>query len=197
MTGPGTVFADNKAPGGLLIWLGLASVLAHEREESMDSNLHSRVYMKRSLNLALMVCAAITLSGCMSAGAHRAAVRDDSAEQLTLGTVQRKIRVGMPASDVASVMGSPNIVTTDENRREVWIYDKISTERVYSTSEGGVATLILGGALVGSGLAGGAVAPHGSQSAGAESTTQRTLTVVIKFDEQMKVRDFAYHASRF
>lgn len=163
----------------------------------MDSNPHSGVYMKRSLNVALMVCTVITLSGCMSAAEHRAAVRDDSAEQLTVGTVQRKIRVGMPASDVASVMGSPNIVTTDENRREVWIYDKISTERVYSTSEGGVATLILGGALVGSGLAGGAVAPHGSQSAGAESTTQRTLTVVIKFDEQMKVRDFSYHATRF
>ena len=103
----------------------------------------------------------------------------------------------MPASEVATVLGSPNIVTTDEKRREVWVYDKIATERAYSTSEGGISTLILGGALVGSGLIGAAVAPSYSQSAGAESTSQRTLTVIIKFDEQLKVRDFAYHTSRF
>ena len=103
----------------------------------------------------------------------------------------------MPAPEVARVMGSPNIVTTDENRREVWIYDKISTERVFSTSSGGVSALILGGALVGPGLVGGAGGPSYSSSAGAASTSQRTLTVIIKFDEQLKVRDFAYHTSRF
>jgi hypothetical protein len=133
----------------------------------------------------------------MTVGEHRAAVKDDSAERLTVGTVQRKIQVGMPASEVAAVLGSPNIVTTDEKRREVWVYDKIATERAYSTSEGGISTLILGGALVGSGLIGGAVAPHYGRSAGAEATSQRTLTVIIKYDEQLKVRDFAYHASRF
>jgi len=163
----------------------------------MYSYWHSQKGIRTILTTVFGACAVIILSGCMGAAEHRAAVRDDSAEQLTVGTVQRKIRVGMAASNVATVMGSPNIVTTDEKRREVWIYDKISTERVYSTSEGGIATLILGGALVGSGLAGGAVAPYGSQSAGAESTTQRTLTVVIKFDEEMKVRDFSYHATRF
>ena len=148
-------------------------------------------------NVGAAICMVGIVSGCVGAGEHRAAVRDDSAEQLTVGTVQRKIRVGMPASDVATAMGSPNIVTTDESRREVWIYDKISTERVYSTSEGGVATLILGGVLVGPGLGGGAGAAYGTQAAGAESRTQRTLTVVIKFDEEMKVRDFSYHATRF
>ncbi|MEE9568522.1 MAG: hypothetical protein V3W37_03975 [Candidatus Binatia bacterium] len=163
----------------------------------MYSYWHFQKGIRTILTTVFGACAVIILSGCMGAAEHRAAVRDDSSERLTVGTVQRKIQVGMPASDVATVMGSPNIVTTDEKRREVWIYDKISTERVYSTSEGGVATLILGGALVGSGLVGGAVAPYGSQSAGAESTSQRTLTVVIKYDEEMKVRDFSYHATRF
>lgn len=163
----------------------------------MNSHEQTQKGIKGFPTVLLAVCTVVILSGCMSAAEHRAAVRDDSSERLTVGTVQRKIHVGMPASDVASVMGSPNIVTTDEKRREVWIYDKISTERVYSTSEGGVATLILGGALVGSALGGGAVVPYGSQSAGAESTTQRTLTVVIKFDEELKVRDFSYHATRF
>src|SRR3972149_7033444 len=136
--------------------------------------------------IALALLTGLTLPGCMTAAQHRAAVQDDPSERLTVGTVQRKIQVGMPASEVAAVLGSPNIVTTDEKRREVWVYDKIATERAYSTSEGGISTLILGGALVGPGLVGGAVAPHGSQSAGASSTTQRTLTVIIKYDEYMK-----------
>ena len=35
------------------------------------------------------------------------------------------------------------------------------------------------------------------RSTGAASTSQKTLTVIIKFDEAKKVRDFAYHTSSF
>jgi len=77
------------------------------------------------------------------------------------------------------------------------VYDKISTESAYSTSTGGVSALILGGAssggLLGGGLGGGSY----NQGAGASSTTQRTLTVIVKFDQQGKVRDFAYRQSSF
>ena len=133
------------------------------------------------------------LAGCASVSDHRDAVRDSEGERVTVGTVQKEIRVGMPSSDVAASLGSPNIVTTDENRREVWIYDKLSTDKAYSTSSGGVSALILGfGGSVG-GLAGGGY----NSSAGAASTSQRTLTVIIKFDDQNLVRDFAYHTSRF
>ena len=153
--------------------------------------------VKSTVRIAAMVLLGWLSGGCMTAGEHREAVQADSSARLTVGTVQREIRVGMPASAVAGVLGSPNIVTTDEHRREVWIYDKIATDRVFSTSQGGISTLILGGALVGGGLVGGAVSPYYGQSAGAASTSQRTLTVIIKYDEAMKVRDFAYHASRF
>lgn len=153
--------------------------------------------MKVRAALPLGMVAIISLAGCMSAGEHAAAVRQSDADRLTVGTVQREIRVGMSGAEVASVLGSPNVVTTDEERREVWIYDKISTERVYSTSSGGVSILVLGGALIGAGLAGGGIAPSTGYAAGASQTSQRTLTVIIKFDQQGKVRDFAYHASRF
>ncbi len=137
--------------------------------------------------------AVAVLSGCMSAGQHRAAIRDDSSERITAGTVQREIRVGMSGAEVAEALGSPNIVSTDEKRREVWIYDKIATESVHSTSSGGVTALILG---LGHPISGFGTA-EANQSAGASSTSQRTLTVIIKFDEAKNVRDFAYHTSRF
>jgi outer membrane protein assembly factor BamE (lipoprotein component of BamABCDE complex) len=141
----------------------------------------------------LTLLAALLTTGCQSAARHRADVQDDSADRMTVGTVQKEIRVGMSGSDVAQALGSPNIVTTDEERREVWIYDKIATDKAYSSSSGGVSALILG---FGGDVTGG-VGGSGSSSAGASSTSQRTLTVIIKFDKEGKVRDFAYHTSRF
>lgn len=125
--------------------------------------------------------AALALAGCMTAAEHAADVQGAGTDKLTVGTVQKEIHVGMSGAEVASVLGSPNIVSTDEERREVWIYDKIASDVTYSKSSGGGSVLLLGG----------------SRSAGAASTSQRTLTVVIKFDDQKKVRDFAYHTSRF
>ena len=146
--------------------------------------------MKRFVLIALL---ALIFNGCMSASQHREQVRDDATDRMTVGVVQREIRVGMSGAEVAQVLGAPNIVSTDENRREVWIYDKVATEVSYSQSSGGIASLLVG---IG-GAVGGAVLPSASRSAGASSSSQRTLTVVIKFDDDKKVRDFAYHTSQF
>ena len=135
----------------------------------------------------------IILTACESAGDHRRAVQDDTGDRITVGKVQKEIRVGMSGAEVAEVLGSPNIVSTDEERREVWIYDKVATDYVQSSSSGGVSALILGiGSAVG-GLGSGGY----SSSAGAASRSQRTLTIIIKFDKESKVRDFAYHTSKF
>jgi outer membrane protein assembly factor BamE (lipoprotein component of BamABCDE complex) len=129
------------------------------------------------------------LAGCMTAPEHRAAVEGDATDRLTVGTVQREIRVGMSGAEVIKVLGTPNIVSTDEERREVWVYDRVSTTTVYSESRAGVLALILGGS-------GGALGGVGGD-AGARSTTQRTLTIIVKFDKDARVRDFAYHATQF
>lgn len=142
---------------------------------------------------ALFVASTVTLVGCQSAAEHKAQVQDSTTDRVSVGKVQREIRVGMSGAEVAQVLGSPNIVTTDEERREVWIYDRIATDRAYSTSSGGISALILG---AGGGAAGG-IGGSGSASAGASSTSQRALTVIIKFDQEKKVRDFAYHQSTF
>ena len=145
----------------------------------------------------LLVVLSLITAGCMSATQHYQQTHGYHERQMTLGVVQKEIRMGMAAGEVAEVLGAPNIVTTDANGTEVWVYDKISTDVTYSYSSGsGAAVLLVGG--VSGGAAGGGLGHSGlSRSAGARSKTQRTLTVVIKYDEQKKVRDFAYHASRF
>lgn len=133
----------------------------------------------------ILLVAIIGLAGCTGAQHYN----PQADEQMTVGAVQKEIRIGMAGAQVAEVLGSPNIVSTDEDRNEVWIYDKISTQYVRADAQAGI--LAIGG---GSGVVGGAGA-SGSQSSGA--TSQRTLTVIIKFDEDGLVRDFAYHTSRF
>lgn len=132
-----------------------------------------------------VIAAVALLAGC-SAGQYYDPQAD---EQLTVGTVQAEIRIGMSGAEVAAVLGSPNIVSTDEDRNEVWIYDKISTQYVRADAQAGI--LALGGGSSAVGVAG----ASGSQASGA--TSQRTLTVIIKFDGEGAVRDFAYHTSRF
>jgi outer membrane protein assembly factor BamE (lipoprotein component of BamABCDE complex) len=144
-------------------------------------------------NLICVLLIPIILAGCVSASDHRRAVQDDTGDRLTVGTVQKEIRVGMSGAEVAGVLGSPNIVSTDEERREVWIYDKVATDYVQSSSSGGVSALLLG-----FGGSGGALGSGGySSSTGAASRSQRTLTIIIKYDQEGKVRDFAYHTSKF
>ena len=131
--------------------------------------------------ICCLVLGLLFLSGCSSASSHLKSVQSDAGDRITVGKVQREIRIGMPSAQVIEVLGSPNIVSTDENRQEVWVYDKIATDVAYSNNNGGVWLII---AAVGG-------------NSGAASTSQRTLTVVIKFDADKKVRDFAYHSSSF
>lgn len=138
------------------------------------------------------VLATVLFTGC-SASHHRADVQDDSTDRMTVGVVQKEIYIGMSGAEVVSVIGSPNIVSTDANRDEVWVYDKIATDVAYSNSNAGVLGLIFGPILG----AGGAATGNANQSAGARSTSQRTLTVVINFGPDDRVSDFAYHTSRF
>jgi outer membrane protein assembly factor BamE (lipoprotein component of BamABCDE complex) len=128
--------------------------------------------------IAVLIAATLSLTGCASASYQRREVQDDSGDRISVGTVQRKISVGMTSAQVIEILGSPNVVSTDEERREVWVYDKIATDTVYSESDAGIKFLTVG-------------------SSGARSTSQRTLTIIIKFDTEDRVRDFSYHTSRF
>lgn len=43
-------------------------------------------------------------------------------EKMTVAKAQTEIKIGMPSSAVVEILGSPNMVTTDTERRETWVY---------------------------------------------------------------------------
>ncbi len=100
--------------------------------------------------------------------------------EMTVGIVQREIRKGMSGADVAQVLGSPNIVTKDKEDKETWVYDKMATEVTYSQSTNGYFIILAGG----------------SNSSASASVKQKTLTVVIKFNNNL-VEEVTYHSSTF
>lgn len=87
----------------------------------------------------------------------------------------------MSSAEVVEALGSPNMVTTDSERRETWVYDKVSTTVSSKSSESGVWLLLFAA----------------SGSSARASSNQRTLTIIVKFDGEGKVRDFAYRTSTF
>lgn len=106
---------------------------------------------------------------------------DTNSEEFTLGNVQRKIYRGMSQTEVAESLGSPNIVTKNADGGEAWVYDKIGSEITYSTQSGGVWLIVIGA----------------GSSSGQVKTTQKTLTVVIRFNEKGKVETLSYHSSKY
>jgi outer membrane protein assembly factor BamE (lipoprotein component of BamABCDE complex) len=136
--------------------------------------------MRSQRSIVLVACLA-ALNACTTAAEHQQSLGSTAEREMTVGVVQKEIRAGLTQGEVAAALGSPNIVTRDAAGQETWIYDKIATEASYSTSDAYGTILILGA----------------GRAAGATSTTQRTLTVVIKFDAANQVDTFTYHASRF
>ena len=105
--------------------------------------------------------------------------------ELTVGLVQREIKEGSPAEEVIRTLGSPNIVKTNTDGLEVWIYDRFSSERVRSS----FAATLLGISDSSFGLF------QGSSSK--EQSSVASLTVILKFDINSNVSGVAYHRSKF
>lgn len=136
----------------------------------------------RALLQVMVGLIALSILGCASGSQHHRNLHSAAGREMTVGTVQREIYQGMDQAAVAEALGSPNIVSKDKEGKETWIYDKIASEVSYSAGGSAIGLLLVGGL---------------SRASGAAASTQKTLTVVIKFDDQQLVDTFSYHTSKF
>jgi outer membrane protein assembly factor BamE (lipoprotein component of BamABCDE complex) len=109
--------------------------------------------------------------------------------ELTHGNVQLNLKLGETSqTEVLEVFGAPNITSIDGTGQEVWTYQRSATVS-QSTSSKGFWTVLLTGEA---GLLGGQ-----SQEASGLEQTQRTMTLIIKFDDKKHVSDFRSRSSEF
>src|SRR5437763_709289 len=88
-----------------------------------ESNFYGGASMHKTV---FILCLAV--AGFLASCSHDSSLRSTKEREMTLGIVQKEISTGMSQASVAEALGSPNIVTRDDDGMETWIYDKIATE---------------------------------------------------------------------
>lgn len=103
--------------------------------------------------------------------------RQAETEKITLGSVQTRLHEGSSSADVIAALGSPNIVATNSDKTETWVYDKTFTETEISAS--------------------GINLPFSSSVSGAKAKSSRSLIVSIKFNKQKTVESIQYRQTSY
>ena len=85
---------------------------------------------KYRFNGLIPIIFSLLIAGCAPQALIPA--RKAETEKITLGNVQRFVKVGATSTDVIAALGSPNIVTSTQDGGETWVYDKIAFEREYA-----------------------------------------------------------------
>ena len=109
----------------------------------------------------------------------------ETTSKLTLGLAQSTVTKGANQSEIIKVLGAPNIISKDKSDNETWTYDRISRD-TQSNSRTGAGF----GALFGWVFAGGS-------SSSSSSMSNKSLTVIITFDDNKNVIDYAYQSLEF
>ena len=111
--------------------------------------------------------------GCQSNSSPQAPPA--STNNLSHGAVQLRLKKGVTTqNDVVEAFGAPNIATRDGDGREVWTYRRHATVSSTSGKDAYFNILVFGT----------------SDSANSAETSTRSMTLIVKFDEQAKVVDF-------
>ena len=109
----------------------------------------------------------------------------ETTSKLTLGLAQSTVTKGANQSEIIKVLGAPNIISKDKSGNETWTYDRISRD-AQSNSRAGAGF----GALFGWVFAGGS-------SSSSSNMSNKSLTVIITFDDNKNVIDYAYQSLEF
>ena len=118
----------------------------------------------------LLTLLSIFVSGCAyQAPLATIPARQVETQKITLGSVQRFVKKGAANDDVINALGSPNIVTTNQDGTETWVYDKIVAEAEMASGQNTAVT----------------------------TRSTRTMIVTIKFDKNQKVDTVAYRQTSY
>lgn len=135
----------------------------------------------------------------------------DHPSTLSYGMVTGRVKKGVTTQqEIVDLFGGPSTMTTDKDGTEVWMYDK-TTSTVSGSyaqsgaqadkSEASVMASFLGIPLItGASSANAAAQSQSAQSSQGASTITRsvkTITFIIKFNEDKTVKDYAVRQANY
>ncbi len=127
--------------------------------------------MKKTSLVLLLACLVVISTGCQEKTRTQRS-------NLTPGMAKTKIINGVTTqSEILAVFGSPNIITKNKSGNEVWTYDKVAMEK---SNEDGYWNILVAG-----------------KGGGKQTTSTKTFTLMIEFDDKDIVKDNSYRASQF
>ena len=109
------------------------------------------------------------LLACSQAPLAVIPARQIETQKITLGAVQSQVKKGASRSDVINALSSPNIVTSNADGSETWVYDKVSTEQENAAGSNGNVSV----------------------------RSTRTMMVVVKFDKSHIVDSVQYRQTSY
>lgn len=125
------------------------------------------VIMPNHSILPLLSLMAFLLTACSPLAVIPA--REIETEKITLGSVQSRVIAGVGGGEVIAALGSPNIVTSNTDGTETWVYDKVMTEQEEAR---GAYRIFAGGRV--------------------SVKSSRTMIVTVRFDTAKRVSDVKY-----
>ena len=123
----------------------------------------------------------IAVAGCSTNSGPLVSIPSRSMEtqRLAVGAAQM-LKVGATSERVIELLGTPNVVSNNEDGMETWVYDKVSKEmEIVRSSDGGWF-----------------FTPNRQQST-VRIEDERTLIVVIKFDKDQRVSNVRYRQTSY
>jgi len=127
--------------------------------------------MKTTSLVLLLACLTVLSTGCQKESRTQGS-------NLTPGMAKTKITNGVTTqSEILEVFGAPNIITKNKSGNEVWTYDKVAMDK---SNKEGYWTILAAG-----------------ESSGNQTTSTKTFTLMLEFDDDDIVKDNSYRASQF
>ena len=122
----------------------------------------------------------------------------ESPSPLSYGSITSTVKKGTTTqADLVSMFGGPNISTIDSDGNETWIYEKTTSETITKSqssinTKGERLDFFFGLGFIHKGKGEGNV-----RSNTAVSSSIKSLTVIIKFNQDKTVKDYSARASYF
>ena len=131
----------------------------------------------------LVAISLVVISGCSTTQNGTS----DSTYASYLGaakSAERRVILGMGAPNIAAVLGSPSMIADHGNDETTWTYDGISSDVSYARNGNAIVGVIFDRSF------------DNSIVKEMDPSLQPTMTVVIRFNQYDRVRDFSYYTSR-